>query len=208
MHPTGKGVCMAGGMCGWGHAWQGCAWQGDMHGKGGMHGGESVVQGVHGRECVAGMHGSWHAWQGGHMWQERWPLQRTVRILLECILLLHRSALTEQLHPFRRCNPHISSKRDFVSDLPAGGLDLVFSFGQGGASCTQCKSKFNTKSQSVIILAWGLMVFPLNELINQPFHKMNHFTNIKPDTPINVYTRFCLNTAKSKFSLVSPVADW
>ena len=32
--------------------------------------------------------------------------------------------------------------------------------------------------------------------------------NIKPDTPINVYTRFCLNTAKSKFSLVSPVADW
>ena len=31
---------------------------------------------------------------------------------------------------------------------------------------------------------------------------------LKPDTPINVYTRFCLNTAKSKFSLVSPVADW
>ena len=27
------------------------------------------------------------------------------------------------------------------------------------------------------------------------------------NTPINVYTRFCLNTAKSKFSLVSPVAD-
>ena len=32
-------------------------------------------------------------------------------------------------------------------------------------------------------------------------------TCIKPDTPINVYTRFCLNTAKSKFSLESPVAD-
>ena len=31
---------------------------------------------------------------------------------------------------------------------------------------------------------------------------------IKPDMPINIYTRFCLNTAKSKFSLVSPVADW
>ena len=30
---------------------------------------------------------------------------------------------------------------------------------------------------------------------------------MKPDTPINVYTWFCLNTAKSKFSLVSPVAD-
>ena len=28
---------------------------------------------------------------------------------------------------------------------------------------------------------------------------------IKPDTPINVYTWFCLNTAKAKFSLVSPV---
>ena len=34
------------------------------------------------------------------------------------------------------------------------------------------------------------------------------WADIKPDTPINVYTRFCLNTAKSKFSLVSPVADW
>ena len=30
---------------------------------------------------------------------------------------------------------------------------------------------------------------------------------IKPDKPINVYARFCLNTAKSKFSLVSPFAD-
>ena len=35
----------------------------------------------------------------------------------------------------------------------------------------------------------------------------NFYTCIKPDTAINVYTRFCLNTAKSKFSLVSPVAD-
>ena len=32
--------------------------------------------------------------------------------------------------------------------------------------------------------------------------------SIKPDMPINVYTQFCLNTAKSKFSLVSLVADW
>ena len=31
--------------------------------------------------------------------------------------------------------------------------------------------------------------------------------NIKPVMPINVYAQFCLNTAKSKFSLVSPVAD-
>ena len=32
-------------------------------------------------------------------------------------------------------------------------------------------------------------------------------THIKPDMPINVYIRFCLNTAKSEFSLISPVAD-
>ena len=25
--------------------------------------------------------------RGGHVWQERWPLQWTVRILLECILV-------------------------------------------------------------------------------------------------------------------------
>ena len=30
---------------------------------------------------------------------------------------------------------------------------------------------------------------------------------IKPDMPINVYAWFCLSTAKSKFSPVSPVAD-
>ena len=30
---------------------------------------------------------------------------------------------------------------------------------------------------------------------------------IKPDTPINVYARFCQFIAKSKFSLISPVAD-
>ena len=33
------------------------------------------------------------------------------------------------------------------------------------------------------------------------------YLNIKPDTSINIYTQFCLNTAKSKFSLVSPFAD-
>ena len=93
------GVCKAGGcalqvgmhgrgdMHGRGHAWQGCAWSGGMCG-GGVHG-----RGV----CVAwGMHGRGHAWQTacvaggvhgrGHAWQERWPLQWTVRILLECIL--------------------------------------------------------------------------------------------------------------------------
>ena len=52
------GVCVCGGVCAWGHAWQGI--------------------------CVAG-----GCAYGGSMcaWQERWPLQRTVRILLECILV-------------------------------------------------------------------------------------------------------------------------
>ena len=39
-------------------------------------------------------------------------------------------------------------------------------------------------------------------------YRRNFNIIIKPDTPINVYTGFCLNTAKSKFSLVSPVAGW
>ena len=30
---------------------------------------------------------------------------------------------------------------------------------------------------------------------------------IDTDTPINIYAWFCLSTAKSKFSLISPVAD-
>ena len=56
-----------------------------MHGRGtcvagGMHDkGACMAGGVYGRElCVAG-------W--GVAWQERWPLQSTVRILLECILV-------------------------------------------------------------------------------------------------------------------------
>ena len=44
-------------------------------------------------------------------------------------------------------------------------------------------------------------------LISIIITKKKNKSYIKPDTPINVYTRFCLNTAKSKFSLVSPVAD-
>ena len=31
--------------------------------------------------------------------------------------------------------------------------------------------------------------------------------SIKPDTTINIYAWFCLSTAKSEFSLISPVAD-
>ena len=45
----------------------------------GVHGGGVCCMG-----CVWwGVHG-----KGGHVWQERWPLQQTVRILLECILVM------------------------------------------------------------------------------------------------------------------------
>ena len=64
-------MARGGGMCGeGGHAWPG----GTCMAKGGMCGEEG------------------HAWPGGmcgreRAWQERRPLQRTVRILLECILV-------------------------------------------------------------------------------------------------------------------------
>ena len=79
-----EGVHGKGGMHGGGHAWQGCAWQGAcMEGR-------SVWQ-------------EGHAWQGGHVCQEGMhgmhaaPQQilrdmvneRAVRILVECILVLH-----------------------------------------------------------------------------------------------------------------------
>ena len=57
-----KGVRMAGGMCG-----------------GGMHGRGHAWWGV----CVTG---GGYTWSGGHAWQGG-PLQRAVRILLECILV-------------------------------------------------------------------------------------------------------------------------
>ena len=99
-------VCMVGG-----HAWWGHVWQGGMHGRGAC-----VVGGMCDRGhtwqgacvvggCVAGEHAWWRcAWPGGmhcrgvcmaggHALQEIQPLQRTVRILLECILICHRSTL-------------------------------------------------------------------------------------------------------------------
>ena len=100
-----------------GHLWQGCAWQwGHAWQGGGMHGGGMHGRDIHGggHPWQRGMHdSSRHAWQGreegihgrgmcgrggmaegtcmegGHVWQERRPLQRTVRILLECILVYH-----------------------------------------------------------------------------------------------------------------------
>ena len=80
---------MAGGMHG-----RGCMWQGAMHNRGHAWQGACVAGGhvrlgnMHGR---GSMHSRSHAWQGacvvGHTWQERRPLQRTVCILLECILV-------------------------------------------------------------------------------------------------------------------------
>ena len=79
---------MAGGMCG--------RWQG-VHGKGG-------TCMVWGSMCGGGG----HAWQGGsvcgreacmaegHAWQERRPLQQTVRILLECILVRNVSLIVDE----------------------------------------------------------------------------------------------------------------
>ena len=69
----GKWLCMAKGKV--------CLVEGGMQGKGSMHGKKWA--------CVAkgGMHDRGNAWQGGLVWQERRPLQRTVRILLECILV-------------------------------------------------------------------------------------------------------------------------
>ena len=60
----GTGMCMVGG------------WQGGMHGKG--HAWQGGVHGMHGGvTCMA-----------GGMRRGRQPLQWTVRILLECILVL------------------------------------------------------------------------------------------------------------------------
>ena len=44
--------------------------------------GVCVVGGMCGRGCVA----------GGYAWQERRPVQRTARILLECILASHKTS--------------------------------------------------------------------------------------------------------------------
>ena len=77
---------------GWGVHDRGCAWQGVC-----------MAGGVHGRGSIngmGGMHGRGHVWQVGkcgrgcvHVWQERRPLLRMVRILLECILVILVTAL-------------------------------------------------------------------------------------------------------------------
>ena len=83
----GRGVCVVGGCGGGACVVEACV-------VGGMCGrGVYMVGGMRDRRaCVAGGHVvGGHAWQGvcmegGHVWQEKRPLQRAVRILLECIL--------------------------------------------------------------------------------------------------------------------------
>ena len=103
---------MAGGMHGRRCAWLGaCAWQeyvcdGGLHGRGhawqgACMTGACVVRGMHGGgvHSSGGVCGGGHAWQGGvsgwrgQTWQERQLLQRTVRILQECILVLEKELI-------------------------------------------------------------------------------------------------------------------
>ena len=89
-------VAGGGGMHGRLCAWWGHAWQWGVCGRGGHAWQRGMHECVCGRgACMAGdMCGSWRAcmarecvWQGGCAWQEKWPLEWAVRILLECILV-------------------------------------------------------------------------------------------------------------------------
>ena len=56
-----------------------------------------------GHACQGGGHvwlGGVHGRGGGHAWQERLPLQRTVRILLECIPVHDAGVVNELRIPF------------------------------------------------------------------------------------------------------------
>ena len=109
--PAWQGACMA--MHG--HGWQGACV------VGGMHGGGHAWQGA----CVVGgMHGGGHAWQGwGHVWQERWPLQQTVHILLECILVLEGNVFNTKLG--KALNYGTDFSLMFMSDRSLISMQLV-----------------------------------------------------------------------------------
>ena len=115
-----QGACMAGGHA-WqgacvarGHAWQGHAWQGTCMAEGDMHGrGVSMAGGMCGRRsmCDKGLcMARGHVWQRGHACLERWPLQLTVRILLECILVLFEKLIANKaythIHPPTHTHTH------------------------------------------------------------------------------------------------------
>ena len=76
----------------WGRHGRGHVWQRGMHDMGAC-----VAGGVHGRGAWQLVHGRGYVWQGGHAWQEREPLQLTIRILLECILIL-RASISNFIH--------------------------------------------------------------------------------------------------------------
>ena len=98
-----KGACMVkGDMCGVAGGMHGKGqhvWQGGMGGMGACMAkevcvpGVCMVEGMHGRGDVHGRGGCAPA--EGCAWQERQPLQQTVCMLLECILVL--SCLPNQL---------------------------------------------------------------------------------------------------------------
>ena len=65
-------------MCGKERGGEGMRGRRDMHGGGALHGRGMRVRACVARACMAG---------GGGAWQDRRPLEQTVRILLECILV-------------------------------------------------------------------------------------------------------------------------
>ena len=71
-------------------------------------------------------------------------------------------------------------------------------------TCVQIVNS-SVSAKAVITQLHNLFIVLVNMDIFQMTLILSLF--IKPDTPINVYARFCLSTEKSKFSLVSPVAD-
>ena len=91
-------------MYGGGHVWWGSCvvgghvWQGGMHGRGHVWQGSVHGGGMRGEGGMCGKGGM--CGEGGGTWQERWPLQRTIRILLECILVLKEITRSVKL----RCN--------------------------------------------------------------------------------------------------------
>ena len=90
---------------------------------------------------------------------------------------------------------------------PFNDVPVTFGFGRLESKrnifhCKESNEFFNLKSYHYIYI---LFIWP-NFTLNGTWIIIDA-NSIKPDTPINVYTRFCLNTAKSKFSLVSPVTD-
>ena len=76
---------------------------------------------VEGACVVGGMHGREHAWQGGMCgrgggpaWQERWPLQRAVRILLcrsKIILKNHQTEGENSVHSLSGLSPKLFLKK-------------------------------------------------------------------------------------------------